>query len=106
MGDLAHICQRSGVGAKVEYSAVPCSADLRPLRDQARVRRAILAGGDDYELCFTAAPQSAAGIEELSTTLAIALTRIGTIVEGNAVSVFDAAGQPLPVKGRGFDHFQ
>ena len=56
LGDLAHICERSGVGAKVEYSAVPCSSDLRPLRDQARVSRAILAGGDDYELCFTAAP--------------------------------------------------
>ena len=106
LGDLAHICQRSGVGAKVEYSAVPCSADLRPLRDQARVRRAILAGGDDYELCFTASPQSVAVIEELSTTLDIALTRIGTIVEGDAVSVFDAAGRPLSARDRGFDHFR
>ncbi|MBC8008242.1 MAG: thiamine-phosphate kinase [Prolixibacteraceae bacterium] len=106
LGDLAHICQRSGVGARVEYSAVPCSADLRLLRDEAPVRRAILAGGDDYELCFTASPQSATGIEELSATLDIALTRVGTIVEGNAVSVLDAIGRPLSVKGRGFDHFQ
>ena len=106
LGDLAHICQRSGVGARVEYSAVPCSADLRLLREEAQVRRAILAGGDDYELCFTAAPHSAAGIEKLSTTLDIALTRVGTIVEGNAVSVFDADGRPLSVKDRGFDHFR
>lgn len=106
LGDLAHICERSGVGAKVEYSAVPCSADLRPLRDQARGMRAILAGGDDYELCFTAAPERAAGIEALSMTLDIALTRIGRIVEGNAVTVFDAAGRPLPVKDKGFDHFR
>ncbi len=106
LGDLAHICERSGVGAKVEYSAVPCSADLLPLRGQARVSRAILAGGDDYELCFTAVPERADEIEALSTTLDVALTRIGRIVEGNAVAVFDAAGRPLPVKDPGFDHFR
>jgi thiamine-monophosphate kinase len=106
LGDLAHICERSGVGAKVEYSAVPCSADLRPLRDQARVSRAILAGGDDYELCFTAAPGRAAEIEALAVTLDIALTRVGSIVDGDAVAVFDAAGRPLPVEEKGFDHFR
>jgi thiamine-monophosphate kinase len=105
LGDLAHICERSGVGAKVEYSAVPCSADLRPLRDQARVVRAIVAGGDDYELCFTAAPSRAAEIEALSTMLDITLTRIGGIVEGDAVAVVDATGRTLTVKDKGFDHF-
>ena len=98
-------CECSGVGAKVEYSAVPCSADLRPLRDQARVVRAILAGGDDYELCFTAAPSRAAEIEALSTMLDITLTRIGGIVEGDAVAVVDATGRTLTVKDKGFDHF-
>ena len=106
VGDLAHICERSGVGAKVEYSAVPCSADLLPLRDHAPVMRAVLAGGDDYELCFTAAPERAAGIEALSMTLDVALTRIGRIVEGNAIIVLDAVGRPLPVKDKGFDHFR
>ena len=106
LGDLAHICERSGVGAEVGYPAVPCSEDLAPLRDDAPVMRAILAGGDDYELCFTVAPERTAAIEALSTTLDIALTRIGRIVEGNAVSVFDAAGRLRPRKDKGFDHFR
>jgi thiamine-monophosphate kinase len=106
LSDLAHICERSGVGAEVGYAAVPCSADLAPLRDDAQGRRAILAGGDDYELCFTASPKRAAEIEALSATLDIALTRVGTIVEGNAVTVFDAAGRPLRVEEKGFDHFR
>lgn len=106
LGDLAHICERSGVGAQVEFSAVPCSADLRPLRDQQRVARAILAGGDDYELCFTAAPGLASEIEALSATLDIALTRVGRIVNGKEVAVLDAAGRLLPVKDKGFDHFR
>jgi len=106
LGDIAHICERSRVGAEVGYAAIPCSADLAPLRDQAPVVRALLAGGDDYELCFTAAPERADGIEALATTLDIALTRIGRIVEGNAVTVFDAAGRPLAMKDKGFDHFR
>jgi len=106
LGDLAHICERSGVGAEVGYPAVPCSADLLPLRDRMPVMRAILAGGDDYELCFTAAPDRAAGIEALSATLDISLTRIGRIVEGSTLTVLDATGRPLPVKDKGFDHFR
>lgn len=106
LGDLAHICERSGVGAEVGYPAIPCSPDLAPLRDHAPVMRAILAGGDDYELCFTVSPKRATAIEALSATLDIALTRIGRIVEGNAVTVLDAAGRPLAVKEKGFDHFR
>ena len=106
LADLAHICERSGVGAQIGYRAIPCSADLLPLRDHPLGMRAILAGGDDYELCFTAAPERAAGIEALATTLDLALTRIGRIVEGNEVTVFDAAGRPLPVEDKGFDHFR
>ncbi len=106
LGDLAHICMRSGVGARIDYAAVPCSADLRPLRDDAPGMRAILAGGDDYELCFTAAPERVVEIEALASTLDIALTRIGRIIEGTTVSLFDAAGRPLSVNDKGFDHFR
>ena len=106
LGDLTHICERSGVGAQIEFSKVPCSAELRPLRDQERIRRAILAGGDDYELCFTAQPAHAAEIEALSATLDLRLTRIGSIVDGNEVAVHDATGRPLLLKDRGFEHFR
>lgn len=106
LGDLAHICERSGVGARVEHSAVPCSADLRALSDRGRVDRAIFSGGDDYELCFTAASARASEIEALSTTLELRLTRIGRVVEGNAVVVADDSGRALAMKESGFDHFR
>jgi thiamine-monophosphate kinase len=106
LGDLAHICERSGVGAQIESAAVPCAAVLQPLRDQTSVSRAILAGGDDYELCFTAEPPRAAEIAGLSATLEIQLTRVGRIVEGNKVSVLDASGRPQLVEDSGFDHFR
>ena len=50
-------------------------------------------------------PRRAIGIESLSATLGIALTRIGRIIDGKAVTVLDAAGRPLAVKEKGFDHF-
>jgi thiamine-monophosphate kinase len=106
VGDLAHICERSGVGAQIHSAAVPCASVLQPLRHQPSVTRATLTGGDDYELCFTASPSRAAEITALSATLEIELTRIGSIVDGNKVSVLDASGCPLSVEDNGFDHFR
>ncbi|MFL6580060.1 MAG: thiamine-phosphate kinase [Burkholderiales bacterium] len=105
LGDLAHICERSGVGAEIDSAAVPCAAVLQPLRHQTPVSRAVLAGGDDYELCFTAEPLRAAEIAGLSAILEIRLTRVGRIVEGDTVSVLDASGRPQFVEDHGFDHF-
>jgi thiamine-monophosphate kinase len=106
VGDLGHICERSNVGARIDYAAVPCSADLRALRDRVRVDRAILSGGDDYELCFTADPSRAPQIEALAATLELALTRIGRIVAGNVVSVQDQSGDILSIMEGGFEHFR
>jgi thiamine-monophosphate kinase len=106
VGDLGHICERSHVGAVIEYAAIPASADLRTLKNKARVDRAILAGGDDYELCFTADPSRAPQIEALAATLELALTQIGRIVQGDAVTVRNESGGILPFEEGGFDHFR
>ena len=106
VGDLGHICERSHVGAVIECAAIPASPDLRALKNRARVDRAILAGGDDYELCFTADPARAPQIKALAATLELALTRIGRIVEGDAVTVRDESGGILQIEEGGFDHFR
>jgi thiamine-monophosphate kinase len=106
VADLGHICERSAVGAAIEFTAIPCSAELMPLRGHALVTRAILAGGDDYELCFTALAGRRSAIESLSGQSGLALTRIGRIVAGKGVVVVDQAGKPMSVKDGGFDHFR
>jgi thiamine-monophosphate kinase len=106
LGDLGHICERSRVGAEIGFEQIPCSAELMPLRHHAPVTRAILAGGDDYELCFTAAPGNRSGIDSLAGSLGLALTRIGRITEGGAVTVRDEKGQPMVPQEKGFDHFR
>ena len=103
--DLGHILERSGVGAIVEYDLLPRSADVRGIQDQELQSRLVLAGGDDYELAFTAPQGARATIAALASELKLALTRVGSIQVGKpALLVRDARGRPL-APGHGFDHF-
>jgi thiamine-monophosphate kinase len=99
--DLGHILARSAAGAVVRY------ADLPKFRiaDAALERRCVLAGGDDYELAFTAPPAVRAAIEALATPLGVALSRVGAIEAGAPrLRLVDAQGRDMQ-PGPGFDHF-
>jgi len=109
-GDLLHILERSRVNATVDVDAVPRSAALRRLPPDLQ-RRCTLAGGDDYELCFTAPAAARAAIEAAGNHVAVPVTRIGTIsalqnaAAEPAITWHDAAGMPLTLTLQGFDHF-
>jgi len=104
LGDLGHILDRSRAGAEIDWPAVPVDAALDGLPDALR-RRLALAGGDDYELLFTAAPENRSAIEAIGHRLELPLARIGRIVAGEGLRLRDARGRPLQVDGSGFDHF-
>jgi len=106
LADLGHICERSGTGAEIDFAVIPCSAELMPVRHHVPVTRAILAGGDDYELCFTAEPGQRAAIGLLAGKLRLPLSLIGKITAGGAVVVRDEKGQPMTLQEKGFDHFR
>ena len=65
--------------------------------------RLALAGGDDYELLFTAAPENRSALEACS--LPHGLSRIGRIVSGEGVRLLDARGARIDTDVRGFEHF-
>jgi len=60
--DLGHILERSGVGATLEYARLP----KHRIADPALEQRCVLAGGDDYELLFTAPVKKRDDVERLS----------------------------------------
>jgi len=66
----------------------------------------LLAGGDDYELCFTASKAKREKIEHVARELGIALTRIGRIGEGEGLVVLDAKGKTVTLETKGYDHFR
>ncbi len=106
LADLGHILERSGVGADIELVRLPAHAAVAArLSESTMARRCLLAGGDDYELCFTAPPMSAAAILAAGTTVGVALNRIGRITEQQGLRVAGADGLPLQIEERGFDHF-
>jgi thiamine-monophosphate kinase len=102
LADLGHILETSGVGAGVRADALPLSAAAQGLPG---AREAALAGGDDYELLFTAAPARRARIGELARELALPLARIGTIDAEPGLRVLDAAGRTIPIERTGWQHF-
>jgi thiamine-monophosphate kinase len=105
LADLGHICRLSGVGATVDLASIPVSAIGAKHFATDAGRTAIVAGGDDYELCFTAAPISRESIEQLADGLGIPITRIGQVKRGKGVSLLGPDGKAVKVDGRGFDHF-
>lgn len=104
LADLGHILKASGVGAEVVLEDVPCLPWLAQSLQDPAIQQAILAGGDDYELCFTAPQHKRADIATLSLQCNLPLTRIGRITAGAGVQV-QYQNQPLSVTGKGFDHF-
>ena len=104
-GDLAHVLERSQVGAVVHYEQVPRAPAFKHVKSAALEKRCVLSGGDDYELLFTAAPSCRAPIESVGKDLRLPLSRIGAIRSGApSLEVLDAEGRPMSYRG-GFDHF-
>lgn len=108
VADLGHICERSRLAAVVGLERLPCSAIMKRHRDRPTARAALLAGGDDYELVFTAARARREAIARIGRRLRQKLTRIGRIGQRRdvpPVTVLDASGRPIRAGRGGYEHF-
>lgn len=105
LADLGHILEDSGLAAEIRFADLPISRALRRALPDETARACLLAGGDDYELCFTASAARRADIAAIGARLGETLTRIGTLKPGNGVRVFDENGKEMPIGKTGFDHF-
>jgi thiamine-monophosphate kinase len=104
VGDLGHILKLSKVGATLDVDALPAGAVLAT-REAALRRAYTAAGGDDYELCFTAPASARAAILAAADSVATPVTRVGTIDAASGLRLVDAGGAPLDLLLQGFDHF-
>lgn len=114
LGDLGHILARSRVGAAVCVDALPVSPWLLH-RPAAERLDCILAGGDDYELVFTAPPTERARIQRLGADLGLPLSRIGRMEAEPGLRLWhgeldlwpdDPPRQAVPNRWTSFDHFK
>ena len=108
VADLGHIGERSGVALELRYAALPRSRAIQACADERLAQECLLAGGDDYELVFTASPDARGRVASVAADLGLALTRIGAVSAGEpgSVSVRDTDGELMALERKGFDHFR
>ena len=104
VGDLGHVLTRSRVGATVNADALPRSAVLAA-QPRALQRECTLAGGDDYELLFSAAPERDADVHAAGERAGVAVTCIGTLDTDLGLRIVDATGAAIDERFAAFDHF-
>jgi len=116
LGDLGHILKQSGVGATVDtevainliaayaYSTGACGS-FDPKITQEQWLDWALAGGDDYELLFTAPPSARAQVAAAALACQTRVTHIGHISQERGLRLVDGDGQLIPNRYSSFDHF-
>ncbi len=109
LGDLGHICDESGVGARLIQENLPISSVLREAAEQMKRKPLdfVLQDSDDYELIITCPPEHRDGICSLIGSLShIPVTEIGTITEKtDGIKLISSDGIPRDITPSGWDHF-
>jgi len=103
LADLRHVCEASGVGARVDVDRLPIHPAVGNNFGE-RARELALSGGEDYELLFTG---SAEIIERVKVEMEYPVAAIGEITSGEPgkISVVDADGNPVEITKTGWEHF-
>ncbi|MDB5744099.1 MAG: thiamine-phosphate kinase [Polaromonas sp.] len=112
LGDLQHLLKASGTGATLDTSIAinliaacadpACVADIISLKKQLEC---VLAGGDDYELAFTAPVPARSAVQAAARKARTPVTRIGRIDSEPGLRLVDRCGQDVPNRYGAFDHF-
>jgi len=106
LADLGHVVKASGVTAELRWEDLPRARAIAECADKALAKDCLLAGGDDYELVFTAPRSRRSAIEAAARKTGVPVTAIGAIVAGKpGVRVRDRKGGTVSVPRAGFDHF-
>ena len=112
LGDLGHILKASRVGACIDTSIA-----INLIATTAQIARAerlfsyekmldyVLAGGDDYELTFTAPAALRQAVQQAAQQTNTVVTRIGQIEAAPGLRLRNAQGQLLEKRYASFDHF-
>jgi thiamine-monophosphate kinase len=111
-GDLGHILKASGVGAEIDLHAIDSIAPRAVSVDSIGqfglnfLREMVLAGGDDYEIVFTAAPAQQQALQAAALACQTPITRIGSVKAQPGISLREADGSLAHQAFASFDHFK
>ncbi|MGI9352706.1 MAG: thiamine-phosphate kinase [Rhizobiaceae bacterium] len=105
VGDLGKMCSVSGVSAEVKFQKIPFSEAARSVFEcESRYIQSALTGGDDYEILFTISQSDQEELEQAISGLGLSVTCVGSIGEGEGVTVFDRDGSVIEFQTSHYDH--
>jgi len=102
--DLHKLLQASGVGGVIETESIPLSRELKTCCGDNAALQFALTGGDDYELCFTAAPVHEKVVSGLAAQCHCRVTRVGEVIAGNGLAC-TREGRAFEFEHGGYRHF-
>ncbi|MDY0300056.1 MAG: thiamine-phosphate kinase [Trichlorobacter sp.] len=107
LADLGHICEQSATGAEIHLNSIPLSSHFCTFADQQQAYPWQMAacGGEDYELCFTAAPKHRDVIMQTGKKAGVLLTVVGKLTNSGLVQAFLPDGSIFEPHKPGFSHF-
>jgi thiamine-monophosphate kinase len=108
LADLGHIIDLSHVGARLYLEQLPLSVCYREKRSSVAEDDPYLlplSGGEDYELLFTAHPDTAHMVDAVMAETGTRITTIGEITDSGRLSVLTSRGTEYPVVRKGYNHF-
>ncbi|NSL56147.1 thiamine-phosphate kinase [Uliginosibacterium aquaticum] len=105
-GDLSHILEASEVGAILDETLLPLEPLLAACKRTEAATKALLSGGDDYELLFAAPREQRGHVEAIGRHLELPLHRIGRILDKPGLWLQRGDGVAEALQAGGFDHFQ
>jgi thiamine-monophosphate kinase len=105
VADAGKLLAASGAGGRIEVERIPLSAELRRAFGDTEALQLALTGGDDYELCFTAAAGQEKALLAAAARHAVPVTRIGEVHAGAGLRCMKD-GRELPLAAPGYVHFR
>ena len=109
LADAEHLASASDVSLNLELETIPFSHTtntwLKAQVNKHKAYEALLSGGDDYEIFFTAKTENRLDIEAHSKQLGVPITRIGRVTgRAKSVTVFNRSGEPVVFEKKGYRH--
>jgi len=106
VGDSAHIAKQSQVSIEIEVNKVPLSAAYKRYLESGGFMKYAVAGGDDYQLLFTASDDKEPVLQNIAEQLDTQITEIGRVIQaGDDAVVILEGGKPAGVKYKAYQHF-
>ena len=103
--DTSRLAAASGLAAQLRAPEIPVSKAVQHLLKEELIGLPdVLTGGDDYEILAAVPPDDADAFMEKAAAGQVAVTRIGELKAGDALTVLDAAGHPISLTKLGWDH--